>query len=353
MEQIKYNMTHTIFSLVNDNGKTSIKWNYNIMPKASLDSLRVVHELYGENYFIWLNDNRKKLKPKNERICRFCGKSYPEVKFSKIAHLFPESLGNKVHFSDFECDNCNYKFGLHENDFSNFLGPYRTISEIPKKGGYPKFKSRKEEMKIEQVEKNIIDVNISEQNNNNNISYSRDGEILRIQAEGNPYKPINIFKCLLKTAVSMVGQDDLVDLSETIKFLMDDSYVTNPSYDFILSMHQYFIPGNFNVPPFLIQYKKSAKYEKFPAPSQIFIFYIRNLIYQIFIPFHAKDDLLYNPGIERHMYIVPPLINVMWLDKFGGPFPRMYNLNDSNITKRNIQISDYKLSQNRDSSKKS
>ncbi|HCY40267.1 MAG TPA: hypothetical protein DHV48_02785 [Prolixibacteraceae bacterium] len=83
MEQIKYNMSHTIFSLVNDNGKTSIKWNYNIMPKATLDTLRVVHELYGENYFIWLNDNRKKLKPKNERICRFCGKSYPEVKFSK------------------------------------------------------------------------------------------------------------------------------------------------------------------------------------------------------------------------------------------------------------------------------
>lgn len=208
-------------------------------------------------------------------------------------------------------------------------------------------------MKIEQVEKNIIDINISDPNKNNNISYSRDGEILRIQAEGNPYKPINIFKCLLKTAVSMVGQDDLVDLSETIKFLMDDSYVTNPSYDFILSMHQYFIPGNFDVPPFLIQYKKSAKYEKFPAPSQIYIFYVRNLIFQIFIPFHAKDDLLYHTSIERHMYIVPPLINLMWLDKFGGPFPRMYNLNDSNITKKNIQISDYKLSQNRDSSKKS
>ena len=151
----------------------------------------------------------------------------------------------------------------------------------------------------------------------------------------------------------MVDQNDLVDLSETIKFLIDDGYVRNPSYDFILSMHQYFIPGNFDVPPFLITYKKSAKYEKVPTPSQIFIFYVRNLIFQIFIPFHAKDKLLYNQNTKRQMFIVPPLINVMWLDKFGGPFPRMYNLNDSNITKNNIQISDYKLSQNRDSSKKS
>lgn len=343
MEQTKINMSHTIFSLVKENGKTNIKWNYNIVPKASLESLRVIHELYDENYFIWFNDNRKKLKPKNERTCRFCGKSYPEVKFSKKAHLFPESLGNKVHFSDFECDNCNYKFGVHENDFSNFLGPYRAISEIPNKGGYPKFKSRKREMEIEQVQKNIIDINISKPNDNNNISYSEDGNFLRIQSEANPYKPINVFKCLLKTAVSMIDQDDLGDLSETIKFLMDDNYVTNPSYDFILKLHQYFIPGNFDVPPFLIHYKKSPKYEGFPAPSLIFIFYIRNLIYQIFIPFHAKDDLLYKKDVKRHMYIVPPLINVMWLDKFGGPFSQMRDLNDSNLTEKNIQVHEYKL----------
>lgn len=343
MEQIKYDMSHTIFSLVKDNGKTSIKWNYDVVPKPSLDALRVIHDLYGENWFIWLNDNKKKLKPENERTCRFCGKSYPMVKFSKKAHLFPESLGNKVHFSDFECDNCNYKFGLHENDFANFLGPYRTISEIPKKGGYPKFRSRYKEMKIEQVYKNTVDINISESSVNNNISYSQDGEILRIQTEGDPYKPINVFKCLLKTAVSMLDNHSLADLSETIKFLMNDSYVADPSNDFILSMHQYFIPGNFDVPPFLIQYSKSAKYEKFPAPTQIFVFYLRNLIFQIFIPFNAKDDLLYNKSIERHLYIVPPLINIMWLDKFGGPFTRMYNLNDINITEHNIQTFEYKL----------
>ena len=144
----------------------------------------------------------------------------------------------------------------------------------------------------------------------------------------------------------MLDPDDLQDLTETIKFLMDDNYVTNPSYDFILSMHQYFIPGNFDVPPFLIHYKKSPKYENFPAPSLIFIFYIRNLIYQIFIPFHAKDDLLYKKDAKRHMYIVPPLINVMWLDKFGGPFSQMRNLNDSNMTEKNIQIHEYKLSKN-------
>jgi len=346
MEQIKYDMSHTIFSLVKDNGKTKIKWNYNLLSKESLDSLRVVHKLYDENYFIWLNNNRKKLKPKSERTCRFCGKSYPEVNFSKEAHLFSESAGNKTHLSDFECDSCNYKFGLHENDFINFLGPFRAMSEIPKKGGFPKFKSRKKEMTIEQAYKNAIDLNLAKPDPQNNISYDSKRNILRIQTEGDPYKPINVFKSLLKTAISMVDQDDLVDLAETIKFLMDDNYVANPSYDFILSTHQFFIPGNFNVPPFLIWYKKSAEFEKFLAPSQIFVFYIRNLIFQIFIPFHAKDSLIYKATNERRMYIVPPLINVRWFEKYGGPFSRFINLNDSNITEKNIKVIEYKFSEN-------
>jgi hypothetical protein len=346
MEQIKYDMSHTIFSLVNDNGKTNIKWNYNLLSKESLDSLRVIHKLYDENYFIWLNDNRKKLKPKNERTCRFCGKSYPEVNFSKKAHLFPESAGNKTHLSDLECDSCNYKFGLHENDFINFLGPFRAMSEIPKKGGFPKFKSRNKVMTIEQAYKNAIDLNLTNPDPKNKLSYDSKRNILRIQSEGDPYKPINVFKCLLKTAISMVDHSDLVDLSETINFLMDDNYKTNPSYDFILSMQQFFVPGTFNAPPFLIWYKRSAGHENVPIPSQIFIFYLRNLIFQIFIPFHAKDGLIYKATNERRLFIVPPLINVRWFEKYGGPFPRFINLNDSNITKENIQVIEYKFTEN-------
>jgi len=344
MEQTTYNMFHTIFSMLIENGKTKIIWNYNLLSKESLDSLRVIHNLYDNQCFIWLNDNRRKLKPKNERTCRFCGKSYPEVKFSKKAHLFPESVGNKVHLSDFECDNCNYKFSLYENDFVNFLGPYRTISEIPKKGGFPKYKSRNKEMTIEQAYKNAIDLNITKPDIKNNLSYDAKRNMLRIQTEGDPYKPINVFKCLLKTAISMADQDDLEDLSETIKFLMDDNYISNPSFDFILSIQQFFVPGNFNAPPFLIRYKKGIDFAGFPAPSQIYIFYIRNLIIQIFIPFHAKDAAIYKATKERRMYIVPPLINVRWFDKYGGPFPRFINLNDSNINNNNIQVLEYLFS---------
>jgi hypothetical protein len=336
------NMFHTIFSLVNDFGKYQIKWNYQLLSKQSFESLQVVHKVYDKQVFIWLNDTRKKLQPKNTRTCRFCGKSHPEVKFSQIAHAFPESIGNKHHLSDFECDICNYKFGVYENDFANFLSAYRTLAEFSGKKGIPKFKSRYKQVTIEQAYKNAIDITLSEQNIKNNITTSVNGEFLRITAEGIPYKPINVFKCLLRTALSMVDNEDLKYLSNTMKFLMDDCYITDQSNDFILSMHQYFVPGNFNAPPFLIHYKKATEYIGFPAPSLIYIFYIRNLILQIFVPFHDHDSFIYMPNVEKSMFIVPPLINRKWFDTYGGPFPQLVNLNDRNV-RENKQVSDFKL----------
>lgn len=201
-------------------------------------------------------------------------------------------------------------------------------------------------MTIEQAYKNAVDLKLTKPDGKNNFKFDAKSNILRVQTEGDPYKPINVYKCLLKAAISLVDEEELKDLTDTIKFLMDDSYVKNKSYDFILSMNQFFIPGNFDVPPFLISYKKGRNFEGFPAPSQIFIFYIRNLVFQIFIPFHAKDSLIYNESHKRHMYIVPPLINFRWFDKNGGPFPRFINLNESNINNDNIQVSDYMFTDN-------
>ena len=48
MKQTKINMSHTIFSLVHEDGKTNIKWNYEIVPKASLEPLRIINEFYDE-----------------------------------------------------------------------------------------------------------------------------------------------------------------------------------------------------------------------------------------------------------------------------------------------------------------
>lgn len=338
-------MSHTIFSIINKDGKTDIKWNYNLLGPEFLEQLRVIHSIYDIRYFIWLNDTRKKLKPKRGRTCRYCGKSYPEVKFSTNAHTFPEGIGNKYHLSDFECDDCNHKFGKYENDFINYIGPFRTLAELTGKKGVPKYKSRDKKMSIEQVYKDTLDIKLSAIGLKNRIVKKPDGSGMLIQVEGDPYTPINVFRCLLKTAISLVDSEDLNHLSDSIRFLMDDNYMTDPTMDFIFTIHKYFIPGNFNVPPFLIHYKKGFNFLGYSAPSLIFIFYIRNLILQLFVPFHKNDSLIYGSDIKRHLYIVPPLINGLWFKKYGGPFPSFTNLNDSNVLINNIQVFDWKLTQ--------
>ena len=46
-----------------------------------------------------------------DKVCRFCGRRYPEVKFRKKAHAISELLGNKEFVMKNECDECNIFFG--------------------------------------------------------------------------------------------------------------------------------------------------------------------------------------------------------------------------------------------------
>lgn len=76
------------------------------------------------------------------RRCRFCGRSYPEVTFEKVAHAIPESTGNKALETAYECDECNSFFGDHlEYHFGRFFQFYRALEEIHGKKGVPRVAS--------------------------------------------------------------------------------------------------------------------------------------------------------------------------------------------------------------------
>ena len=68
---------------------------------------------------------------KEKRICLFCGRTMPEVKFSKIAHAVSETIGNKSLFSHFECNQCNEAFGdFFEDSLGKYLLPFKIVSQI-------------------------------------------------------------------------------------------------------------------------------------------------------------------------------------------------------------------------------
>lgn len=68
---------------------------------------------------------------KENRCCLFCGRTMPEVKFTKIAHAVSETIGNKSLFSHLECNQCNEAFGkFFEDSLGKYLLPFKIVSQI-------------------------------------------------------------------------------------------------------------------------------------------------------------------------------------------------------------------------------
>lgn len=68
------------------------------------------------------------------RVCRFCGRSNPEVKFKdENAHAIPDALGNKNVFCYDECTDCNNKLAPTEKQLIDYLNYRRSENGIKNK----------------------------------------------------------------------------------------------------------------------------------------------------------------------------------------------------------------------------
>lgn len=324
------------------NGQTKIQIENNLLSAEHQKQLEAFEFLYEKDMFLKVYDNKKELKPKKERKCRFCGKSSPEVSFKKVAHLMPELLGNKKCLSDYECDICNSKFGVYENDLANYLGAFLATSGIRGKTKIPKFKSNDRNIVVNQNPP-FIDIEFKDADYfSQNIGYDRKNDIQKINYYTNPYTPLNVYKSLLKIAVSIINEKDLPFLEETIQFLNEENTYRNLEKNSFFAIHKYFIPGNFNFDPIIFSFKKRKQLEHIPAPTYTFIIQIRNIIIQMFIPFYEKDKSFFAPDKKRHFYLAPPFVPEEWTKKFGGPFSEFVNLGSNERLKRQKVTMEYK-----------
>ena len=67
---------------------------------------------------------------KKARVCRFCGRKYPDARYKEIAHAIPEGLGNKILFCNEECDDCNGRLARVEENLTHYLGVKRALSGV-------------------------------------------------------------------------------------------------------------------------------------------------------------------------------------------------------------------------------
>lgn len=250
------------------------------------------------------NDKSRLLKPEHslkkignpkDKKCRFCGKKEGEVSFKKIAHVFPEAIGNKALASNYECDNCNQYFGnTIENNFTNFFSLHNSIMHISGGNGIPKCKFKVPCSKRTNECSNYC-IEISHINNQpcikqcENVSEEYVHFLNNSITISKPIKkccPIAIYKAIVKMAISVMPIEELLLFDKTIKWILEPEH--SNIYDNKKLLVRYKIIPGFDVTkyPSYVLYRR--KKNIFGKPYMLF-----NLtfgIYSLFIEVPREHD---------------------------------------------------------------
>lgn len=229
----------------------------------------------------------KNLKPKSERVCRFCGKRYPLVTFNSVAHIIPNFFGNKYFVSDSECDNCNNKFSRIEKNLDNYIGIIRSISATEGKNGIPTIKSK--DGKIESKSINFFGANViqfgSTQKDPSEIKYDSVAGNYIIEYKKQPYIPIQAYKAILKMALSMIDDSELPHFKIGIDLLTKkntvESFIDNSFFFVYKHEMKYECPASM-----ALLFKRKNEYSE--VPPYTFVFIYKRLMFQIFVSFNNK-----------------------------------------------------------------
>ena len=148
---------------------------------------------------------------KENKVCRFCGKKENEVSFSEIAHAIPEAIGNKELILYEECNECNHFFSENiEVHFDKITKPYKNIGQIKGKNKIPSYKTKDKKSRIDVkdqvVLKQAVDSPI--------YVIDKKNKIMTITYEIEPFIPAAVYKTLVKMALSVMPNKDLIDFKQ-------------------------------------------------------------------------------------------------------------------------------------------
>lgn len=234
--------------------------------------------------------------PAKERVCMFCGLSYPDTQFTGKSHLIPQCLGNKKLLSFRECDECNNHFGKFENDIINYVG-FKRLSFSSKK---VKFTPPGKKFTLSGR------INIDNVNRKLKAIYEEENPNCQLPFKTHSYSLLNLWKIIVKMALSAMPQEDLNDYEGLINYLFQDcGYMHETHYKEIYSVFIHKIHGPINKPLGILFKKKDTNTDSFTHTFQL---YFSDEVWQVFLPMNLKDNSLYN-GKTRIIYrYCPPIV---------------------------------------------
>ncbi|MBH3344152.1 hypothetical protein I5O09_10380 [Pseudomonas parafulva] len=237
---------------------------------------------------------------KDNRICRFCGGRLASgSSFSKVAHAIPEALGNKSIVLGDECDECNKYFGDNiEPHLIESFDIYRAFLGVKGKSGTPNLKYTNGEI----THKDGIAVVVAKR-----IEFTENGISVNLGGS-RKLTPAKLYRALCKITLSVIGDQELIGLEDTLDWVRNDhpqtqtpkvgiTIIRNAPDDSIVSVAVF-----------------TRKTEDYSLPHVVTEFRFGSFVYVYILPFSRKDKLKFLSDSE--------------FERFWSSFP-MYNQIDS------------------------
>jgi transcriptional regulator, abrB family protein len=250
------------------------------------------------------------LGDKNNQVCRFCGRKKGEVTFKKKAHALSNLIGNNRLFSYYECDECNgNRFSKYESDFSNYMKLLHCLSQIKGKRGIPSYKSRKDDFTRVDI-KDCISV-LQKEDETAIALLDKKNKIIHFKGE-RTYTPVNVYKCLLKMALTVMPDSELPEITNAMDFLMDRKYLKE---QLLVGYRQYAGFPPFSTPVTMLFKRKDERVDE-NVPLYMFLLAYGNFAFQFQIPFCPADKFLV--GKEISMPYIPTIADTINPQRLTG-----------------------------------
>ncbi|MEQ1671469.1 MAG: HNH endonuclease [Hyphomicrobium sp.] len=307
----------------------SIETDFPGVTKQNRDQLGAAAAYYNENYDIAFkqvletggHQQRLGIKP---CPCRFCGRSIPAVTFGKIAHAIPEFVGNGTLVAHYECDECNERFSAFEDDLAKMTLLHRVAGQIIGKSGVP---SAKTPQKLSRIDMGASGLEIKHFIDDPIVTIDDIAHTLKIRMTSQPYRPLGAFKALAKMAVSVMDDDDVARVPETLLWLRSNDLTTDQIDDGTnYSCLRTFTPGPAPYPRsvVILLRRKSAVVL---GPQFIFAVAFGNLSFQIIVPAPQLDHQLAGQTLTLHPVPLFPFMlaenvkgaTAAWCESFTSP----------------------------------
>ncbi|MFC3034692.1 HNH endonuclease [Pseudoalteromonas fenneropenaei] len=269
-----------------------------------MDRTSYFHENYDiiSSYINLTKEEKVYIGTKEQRVCRFCDRSSPDVDFKKIAHAIPEFTGNKSLLAYDECDVCNEKFSRTiEDHLAKYLGVQRTLAAVDGKKGIPTYVGRDGKTKISMKDQVI---SLTSYEDDKIYEIDEENKSIKITAHKQPYIPAAAFKCFVKMAISVAPKQELSSLKHLITWVGLESHTYESlSYRPFIVFEQ-FTPGPkpySGVTIFLLRRKDTVN----DAPYMQFVIAFANTMFQIILPMPDEDSEILGKPIQLTLFPTP------------------------------------------------